>query len=326
MDKTRVVAIVLVAMLAVLLSGCAQPQNEEKVKMRVVYLPAVQSMPLFVAIEQNRFAEAGLDVEAVRMDAPNQIIDALISGKADAGAPSVASGIVALADTKNPDVLKIYAMSCGTPGVLNDELLVAKNSSITGIGDLEGKKIGMISGIQFKTVANRILEANGVSPADVTYVEIAAPNQLPALASGSIDAVLTLEPIGTVGGQKGISRVLVDNPMARYVSDPWCGGAGVVSTGFMDKHPEEAAEFIRIIKEADAEMRGNQSTRQYMVKYLSLTPEAAQQVPYAMFLDSAAMNAAQVGAYQKFADEFYMQNATDRRPDVRKLLLGQGGG
>ncbi len=48
---------------------------EAPAKVKIGYLPAAQALPVFVAMEKGYFKEAGLDVEAVKFDAPNQIID-----------------------------------------------------------------------------------------------------------------------------------------------------------------------------------------------------------------------------------------------------------
>mgnify|MGYP001569511660 CR=1 FL=1 len=159
---------------------------------RAAYLPVTQSLPLFIAIENGMFENEGLNVEAVRIESPNQIIDALLAGQVEASAPSTASGITAIADLKKPGFLKIYAFNCGTPEILNDELLAAKNSGIQSIKDLEGKRLGIIPGIQFSTVAKKILMENSVDPSTVALIELPVPNQLPALSSGSVYAVLTL--------------------------------------------------------------------------------------------------------------------------------------
>ena len=63
----------------------------------VAYLPVTQSLPLFVAIENGMFEREGLNVEAVRIESPNQIIDALLAGQAEAGAQALEQATAVMA-------------------------------------------------------------------------------------------------------------------------------------------------------------------------------------------------------------------------------------
>jgi NitT/TauT family transport system substrate-binding protein len=323
-SKNVLVIVGVVIVIAVALAAGALLMNtpqEKPIVIHAAYLPAAQSLPLFVAVEQGMFADAGLDVQIERIESPNQIIDSLVSGKMDAGAPSVAAGITAIVEAKNPGALKIYSLTCGTIGVLNDELIVAKDSNIQTISDLKGKKLGHIPGVQFQTMAKKVLAVNGVNPADVTLVELAIPTQLTSIASGAVDAVLTLEPNSTLGDFKGVSRLLVANPMVKSVADPWCGAAGVVSAEFLKNHPIEAQKFIKVMDEAIAETDSNALTREYLVSYLKVPEAVAKSTPMPVMVTSKDVNSTFLDAYQKFVDVFEEYKVIDKAPDVRKLFV-----
>jgi NitT/TauT family transport system substrate-binding protein len=322
METKQILVIAASAVLLVAFVLLFFQNNDQEQTIKVAYLPVVQSLPLFVAMEQGMFEEEGLKVEAVRIASPNQIVDGLISGKVDAGAPSVASGIAAISELKSPDSLQIYAFNCGTLEHLNDELLVAKDSDIQSVQGLKGKKLGHLPGVQFSTVAKKILIENDVDPSEVTLVELPVPSQLATLGSGGVDAVLTLEPVGTVGAEKNISRILVANPMVRHVSDPWCGGAGVVTTRFMEERPEEAQAFIRVMNRAIIEARENASTKQYLVQYLDMPESVVEKTPMPLMLASDDIDEEIVQAYQQFVDVFYELEVTDESIDVKKLMAG----
>jgi len=292
-----VVAVLVLVILAVSAVSVFSENKEEKTVIHVAYIPVVQSLPLFVAVEQGMFASEGLNVVIDRIESPNQLIDALVAGKIDAGAPSVASGITAIVDAKNPDTLRIYSLTCGTESVLNDELLVAKDSNISSIAQLKGKTLAHIPGVQFQVMAKKVLAENGVNPTDVTLVELAVPNQLTSLASGAVDAVLTLEPTATLGEFKGVSKLLVANPMVKYVADPWCGGAGVITTSFMKEHPAEAKAFIKVMERAIKQVDSNAATSEYLVSYLKLPSEVAKTTPTPIMVMSKDVDASMLNAY-----------------------------
>ena len=54
-------------------------------------LQTLHGLPLYVAIEEKLFERAGLAVEATKIENPNQIIDSLVSGRADSAPPRPAT-------------------------------------------------------------------------------------------------------------------------------------------------------------------------------------------------------------------------------------------
>jgi NitT/TauT family transport system substrate-binding protein len=178
---------------------------KENTKVRIGYLPIVQGLPLYMAIEKGYFKDSGIDVEAIKFDSPNQIVDALMQNNLDFGSPidnsddyitsksefsnktiskkgdlikeivySTALGITGVADYKNPGKLKIYAVAGGTEEVPNENLMVPIDSNLTSIKDLKGKKLGILAGtIQWRTITREVLAQNGLDmDKDVTIVEL----------------------------------------------------------------------------------------------------------------------------------------------------------
>ncbi|WP_244409684.1 ABC transporter substrate-binding protein [Methylorubrum populi] len=114
-------------------SAPALAQAREKVM--IAWLPIMQTTAFYVAQEEKLFEKAGIEVEAVRFEAPNQIIDALVSGRAEVGAPGTAAGITVLAEVKFPGTFKVFGLQGGgiKIGRINDGLIVASNSSIARV-------------------------------------------------------------------------------------------------------------------------------------------------------------------------------------------------
>jgi NitT/TauT family transport system substrate-binding protein len=136
-----------------------------------------------------------------------------------------------------------------------------------------------------------------------------------------VDAVLTLEPTSTIGSQKNVSKILVSSPMVRYIADPWCGGAGVITTKFLKERPKETKLFIEVMRKAIIKTQENPENRNYLVKYLQLPESVAKEIPLPLFISTENIDPKVIQAYQKFADIFYELNVTQARPDVSKLLL-----
>jgi len=86
-------------------------QKAEKVKLS--WLPIMQTTALYVAVQDKLFERAALDVELVQFQNPNQIIDSLVANQADAGAPGAAAGITMLAESRYPGTFKVFGLQGG---------------------------------------------------------------------------------------------------------------------------------------------------------------------------------------------------------------------
>ncbi|MBL0900398.1 MAG: ABC transporter substrate-binding protein, partial [Reyranella sp.] len=126
---------------------------QAKEKVTVSWLPIMQTFGYYVALEEKLFEKAGIEIDSVRFQAPNQIIDSLVSGRADAGAPGAAAGIAVLAEVQFPGTFKVFGLQGGGIKVdrINDGLIVANNSTIKSFEDLKGKSLVHLPGIQWRT-------------------------------------------------------------------------------------------------------------------------------------------------------------------------------
>jgi len=288
--------------------------------LQVAYLPTYHSLPLFVAVEQGLFEQEGLKVELQRIETPQAIIDGLVLGRIDAGAPSIAAGITSIVESKSPGAIKGYALNCSYSDQLITELLVPVDSSVHSVEELKGKKIAYVPGVQWKSLTQKSLLVNGVNPDEVTLIELPFSNQLQALASQSVDAVFTMEPMGTIGVSNKSAKILVSAPIEKFVVDPWCGGIGALSAKFIARDPVAAEKFVSAMKKAFAQTDQNQLTRQYLVSYLSLPQSAVDNVDLPKFYAVNDLNSDVLGAYQEFADLFFELKVTEKKIDVRNLM------
>jgi len=302
----------------------AQGEREDPGRaIRIGDLPVVHGLPLYVALEKGYFEQEGLQVERVRFDAPNQIIDALLQDKIDLGSPSLALGITGIANSKNPGKLKIYAVSGGSDTNPNENLLVPLDSTINSIEDLKGKKLGILGGtIQWRTITRELLAQHGLGmDKDVIIVELAPALQVQALASKQIDALLALEPMSTVAQKKGAGKVIVEAPVEKVIANPFYGGAGVITTKFVHDYPKTAEKVIRVFEKAMQEINENPSAhKQYLEGYTPLSEEIIPNVPIVDFKSCKDLTAKDLGEIQKFYDIFTKYNVVDKTIDISTFL------
>ncbi len=327
--KTNTKIGILIAVVIVIIAGAlyfsssSRQMSLETTKIRVANLPVVHGLPIYVAIEKGYFKQAGLDVELVPFQAPNQIIDAIMTGQVDFTSPSGALGITGIADYKNPGKLKIYAISGGSHGNSGADLIIAASSSLKNISELRGKKLGILAGtIQWRTIAREIMGQNNIDiDKDLTIVELAPAIQIQALASGQVDALLALEPIPTTAISKGVAKMLLADPTVTYFSDPSWLGAGTVNVNFAKENPHTTAKFIEIMNSTIAEINKNPDAyRQYLKGYTPLTDDLVTKVPLVSIEACGTITTQNESEMQKFFDIFTKNKVIDGNINVNNLL------
>lgn len=222
-------------------------------RVTIAWLPIMQTLAFYVAQEEKLFERAGIEVEAARFQAPNQIIDSLVANRAEVGAPGAAAGISVLAEVQFPGTFKAFGLQGGGIRVnrINDGLIVANNSPITSFADLRGKSLGHLPGIQWRTISRHMVRRAGLNPdGDVRLVEMAVGLQVQAVIAGSVDATLSLEPVGSIALALGEAKRAMTNPVAGVIADPFYSGVSLLTTKFMRERPAVARRVVEVLDEA----------------------------------------------------------------------------
>src|SRR5579859_5763636 len=96
----RKIGILATAAALLLHASGAHAACDKSEKVTAVWLPIMQTTAYYVALEEKLFEKACIEVVSTKMEAPNQIIDALIAERADFGPPGAAAGIAMIAESK----------------------------------------------------------------------------------------------------------------------------------------------------------------------------------------------------------------------------------
>jgi NitT/TauT family transport system substrate-binding protein len=255
-------------------------QNADVVKIRVADLPVVHALPMYIAMEKGYFDEAGIEIEYIKLDSPNLIIDALLSGQVDMTSPSGAMGISGIASYRQPNTIEIYVATGGNEDIRTEGLMVREDSSIKSFSDLKGKKMGILPGIQWRTISQHLLSQHGLEvDKDVMLVELAPGLQVSALYGGQIDALLAIEPMTTIAEKVGMIEV-DKSPNLEAIANPFYPGAGILRSDFADQNPESVEKFIGALERALVDIESNpDEARQYLARYTPLDEELIAVAP-----------------------------------------------
>jgi NitT/TauT family transport system substrate-binding protein len=294
-------------------------------RVTVSWLPIMQTLAFYVAQEEGVFTRHGIEVEAARFQAPNQIIDSLVANRAEVGAPGAAAGISVLAEAQFPGTFKVFGLQGGGIQVnrINDGLITANNSLIRSFADLRGRSLGHLPGIQWRTISRHMVRRAGLDPdRDVRLVELAVGLQVQAVIAGTVDATLSLEPVGSIAVALGEARRAMTNPVASVISDPFYSGASLLTTKFLNDRPAVARRVVEALDEATAlAERDYARLRAILPRW---TPVQANQVeivaqPYLRAWKD--LNDTDLNSYQALVDVFHSEGALRQRMNVRDLIL-----
>lgn len=292
-------------------------------KILIGFWPIASGLPLYAGLERGIFKEAGLQVEGAKFASAQQVAEAMIAGRIQGSANGTASAALGLAEITSPNLFKIICSNPSNRTLVLDEFVVPKDSPVTSIAQLAGKKVASGPGIQNVTLAKVILEKNGIANPQV--IELPIGQHVPALAAGQIDAAYTLEPTGTAGRLKGLTRVLEPGVISKYVlgdhDAPWFGGSASVTTAFLKDKPELARRYIAAYAKAVDWVRRNPAeARNHMDGFTSIDATLVKEVPLAGFTLYNEFKPSDVEYFQKFFDVFTERKIFSRRLDVKSLL------
>lgn len=289
------------------------PDSLEKVK--IGYRGQLFYLPAYVAEAEGYYEEQGLNVELVKFDSTNQLVEAVINGNIDAGVGGVNSLVPLTIEGKNKGLLKIFTL-----GYFNrefDDLLVRKDSNIKTLQDMIGKTLSTLPGSTAMTWMNIMLEKEGLK-GKINVVQTKPSQQLNALSSGSVDAIFVLEPLSTIGEDKGISRVLVKSPITTYFMDDMLFVTSVFSTDFVNKNPETAEKISNAIDKAIISINSDPNkAKTYYSEFTSVEDALESKLPVTSYQTFSNMD---IKEFQELADKFYEKELLEKDIIVNSMF------
>ncbi|MFZ9432776.1 MAG: ABC transporter substrate-binding protein [Burkholderiaceae bacterium] len=292
-------------------------------KIRVGFWPVASAIPFFTAIEKGYFKEAGLDVEPLKLASPQQIAEAMISGRAEGSSNGTGSAALGIAEIAQPGLLKIFCTNPTNQKFVLDQFIVAKDSPIKAMAELTGKKVACGPGVQNVVLARTVLERAGAK--NVTVVELPIGQHIAAIVAGQVEACYTLEPTGTVGRLNGSTRNLEVGVIAKYVLGdpmaPWHGGSASLTSEFIKKYPEVTKRYIAAYKKGVDLVKSNPTeARPFLKGYTAIEGALTNEVPMADYMMSPEFKASDIAYFQKFFDLFTERGVFSRKVDVGGML------
>ncbi|MBM6819289.1 ABC transporter substrate-binding protein [Clostridium saudiense] len=190
MKLKKIIALAMTAVMTASMVACGNKKEEvqtEKTKLTVGVMGSIDAVPLVIAEQNGYFEEEGVDLDLQIFKAANDRDAALQAGELD----GVLCDETAISIYQNSDIdMKITGTTNGSW-----TLVAGKDSGITSLSDLKGKKVGISKNTMIEYLADDIALSNGLEVSDIEKVAIPAmPARLEALKNNQIDAAILPAP------------------------------------------------------------------------------------------------------------------------------------
>jgi NitT/TauT family transport system substrate-binding protein len=212
-------------------------------------IPTVDLAGLYIALDQGLFAQEGLHVTIKKIPSSAAIIAGQLQGQVDISAGAYEGYITAQAAGARFHILA----EASTLRPDTRVLVTTSGSSITTIGALASKKIGLNGTNSVGTLLiSALLSEHGISPKKVHFVtdQNGFPAMPKALQAGAWSAAFLAEPYVTLAGEEYREQELADLDQGATLNFPVDGY--VATQAWVQKNPNTAAAFVRAIEEGQA--------------------------------------------------------------------------
>jgi NitT/TauT family transport system substrate-binding protein len=202
LKKYLLLAISLICVFAVMVSGCGnkQAENKELQSVTVGVMPDIDSVPIIIAQEKGYFAEEGLKVDIQQFKSAMDRDAALQSGNLDGAISDLLA--VAFAKSGGFDV-KVTAYTDG-----DYKLIAGKNENVTSPKDLVGKDVAVSKNTIIEYVTDQISVSQSMKEDSINKVVIPQiPTRLEMLQNGKLAAATLPEPMGSIAVANGCKFV-----------------------------------------------------------------------------------------------------------------------
>jgi sulfonate transport system substrate-binding protein len=203
--KRRWLTSVVLSCLIAAISACSS--NSGQTASKEVHLDYAYYNPLSLVVRDQQLLEKnGYQVSWVLSAGSNKANEGLRSNALDLGSTAGSAALVARANGAPIKIVDVYSKPEWTA------LVVAKNSPITSLADLKGKKIAVTKGTDPYFFLLQSLATAGLTPSDVEIVNLQHADGKTALERGDVDAWSGLDPFLAQTVLEQGSRILYRNP------------------------------------------------------------------------------------------------------------------
>jgi len=225
-------------------SGAASGGSHGLTTLKISAVPFYSNMALALGQKVGIFAHYGLKVELETSSNVNVTLADLHSGESQLGFAT--TPLVLNADEKGQNVKCVAPMgpaNVANPSFPQNAVIVAKNSTITSLKQLEGKTVALnqLAGSNQLYLDIGVTKAGG-NPANLKLATVPFADMASALKHGTVQAAFAVPPFIKAGEKAGETRVLAD---LDSVTSPNTQDCYVATSDYISGHQSVINRFVQ---------------------------------------------------------------------------------
>lgn len=270
MCRKKALCILAAAMIAsTILGACASPATPagSPTTIRVALLPILDAFPMYVAQEAGLFEQHDVMVEFIPVQSAPQRDQLIVAGEADAMINEVLSTMFLNQEEIQAQTVRFARTATETTPLFR--ILSAPDSGITAPEELKNQNIGVSQGTVIEYLTERLLEAEGLSEAEIRTVAVPdITSRMALLREGELPAAMLPEPLSSLVVFQGSQVVLDDTSHPEYSFSTI-----TFRRDFIEENPEAVRGFLAAVEDATSLINSDASGWRDLLQELQLVPE-----------------------------------------------------
>ncbi|CAG0944311.1 partial Putative aliphatic sulfonates-binding protein, partial [Anaerolineae bacterium] len=217
--------------------------------LRIGVLPITDVVPFYIALQQGYFKANGLTVELVPASSAAERDQMMLTAQIDGQLNDLVSTI--LFNKDQPRIKIVRQARIAFKEMPEYWILTPKDSSIKTAQDLKGKEIAISQNSVIEYVTQRLLEAEGLTAADIKTTNVPAiPTRLQLLQQGQVAAATLPDPLASLAILQGARIVVDDSKHTQYSMSVISFRADIVA-----QRADEVKKFLAAYDKAIGDIR-----------------------------------------------------------------------
>jgi len=234
----------------------------EPVTLKIAVLPIIDTLPLYVAQQQDFFENHNIAVELVPVASAPERVQLMAAGQVD-GTINETLAVMQF-NKENVQVQAVRYALRPVEGYGHFFILASGQSNITTPDELKNVEIGVSQGTIIEYVTERLLQDEGLSTSEIKTIPVPKiPDRMALLASGELSAATLPDPLGALAVQSGAVIVMDDSAHPEYGFSIYSFRSEVI-----EANPGAVTNFLLAIDEAINQINSDPT------KYTAILSEA----------------------------------------------------
>ena len=242
----------------------------EPVTIKLALLGVIDTLPVYVAIQQGYFAANGVNVEIVPVASAAERDQVIQSGEADGMLNDMVSTI--LYNKSDIQIVTVAMARIATADYPQYRILASAQSGITDVTGLKGVEIGISEGTVIQYTTDRLLQAEGFTADDIKTIAVPKiPDRLLLLGTGELKAANLPDPLASLALAGGAVVVIDDTQHPEYGLSLWS-----FSAKFVNDQPDAVKGFVAAVMLAAADINADKTKWDQLLADNKLLPQPLQ--------------------------------------------------